>query len=546
MSLTDAQIAWLQVNRAMSGGGAAGTAPPASPPAAADPNKALPSTDTTMYFDKDSPALTPSATTALDAYAKTYLDSQSDRSVTIDGYASVDGEADHNRTLSDQRAQAVGAFLAKQGISTDKLVVANGHGATGDMNHLQQNRRVDIAPSLSATQPPASPPKPALPSPDFVPDIDFSKVVIVEAARLGKLDKDVTKQLLAAIGQAETAAGDMNRVGSSAGVDINKPDDAVAPLKQRAPRISKADKDKMDAKLRTINAQKDALNSILLQAKGKHNELVELLDQLRNQPGPSTLTTQDYEKAHDDAEHVYDGAIQASKFVLEVAEGPVGALLELAGADLLKDAVKGGNIDELVRDLKEQVDGMQTAMNDLIKVLRRVNVQKAKDIVGELRDINNRLDEAHGHYVDDIKDFDASVKEIIKKAGPKGSSDPDLTRLNGVYQAIATASKDVALATQMLAKTSELHPQLSYWGALMVPLGQLILDGNEPDGLVVGNMMVYQNRTQNAFYLPQGGLTNTIEELAAAVARVRQLENIDGDAIEKLRGAWMKALVSAM
>jgi outer membrane protein OmpA-like peptidoglycan-associated protein len=200
MSLTDAQIAWLQRNRAMTGGGAAPTAPPASPPAsppaAADPNKALPSTDTTMYFDKDSPALTPSAITALDAYAKTYLDSQSDRSVTIDGYASVDGEADHNRTLSDQRAQAVGAYLAKQRISTDKLVVANGHGATGDMNHLQQNRRVDILPSLSATQPPASPPKPALPSPDFVPDIDFSKVVIVEAARLGKLDKDVTKQLV--------------------------------------------------------------------------------------------------------------------------------------------------------------------------------------------------------------------------------------------------------------------------------------------------------------------------------------------------------------
>jgi hypothetical protein len=143
--------------------------------------------------------------------------------------------------------------------------------------------------------------------------------------------------------------------------------------------------------------------------------LVELLDQLRNQPGPFTLTTQDYEKAHDDTEHVYDGAIQASKFALEVAESPVGAL-------------------------KEQVDGMQAAMNDLIKVLRRVNVQKAKDIVGELRDINNRLDEAHG----------------------------------------------------------------------------------------------------------QGGLTNTIEELAAAVARVRQLENIDGDAIEKLRGAWMKALVNAM
>jgi outer membrane protein OmpA-like peptidoglycan-associated protein len=75
MSLTDAQIAWLQRNRAMTGGGAAPTAPPASPPAsppaAADPNKALPSTDTTMYFDKDSPALTPSAITALDAYAKT-------------------------------------------------------------------------------------------------------------------------------------------------------------------------------------------------------------------------------------------------------------------------------------------------------------------------------------------------------------------------------------------------------------------------------------------------------------------------------------------
>jgi hypothetical protein len=34
--------------------------------------------------------------------------------------------------------------------------------------------------------------------------------------------------------------------------------------------------------------------------------------------------------------------------------------------------------------------------------------------------------------------------------------------------------------------------------------------------------------------------------MALRSPRVRQLENIDGDAIEKLRGAWMKALVTAM
>jgi outer membrane protein OmpA-like peptidoglycan-associated protein len=550
MTLTDPQIAWLQRNKSMSGGGAVVTTPPASPPASPaasqDTTKALPSTDTTIYFDKDLVVLTPSAIQALDAYAKAYLDSNCDRTVTIDGYASVEGTADHNQKLSDNRARSVGAYLTKQKIPGDKLVIAKGHGATGDMSHLQVNRRVDIAPNLSATQSPAPPPKSKLPSPDFVPDIDFSKAVLVEAARVARLDKDVTKQLLAAIGQAETADGDMNRAGKSAGVDINKPDDAVAPLKQRGSRISKADKDKMDGKMRTINAQKDALNSILLQAKGKHNEFVELLDELRHHPAPSPLTTEDYEKAHDDAEHLYDGAIQASKFVLELADGPVGALLELAGTDLLKDGVKGGNIDELVGALKDQVDDMQMRMNALIKLLRRVNVQKAKDIIDELGDINKRLDEAHAHYVDDIKDFDAYVKDIIKNAGPKGGSNPDLARLNGVYQAISTASKDVALATQMLAKTSELHPQLSYWSALMVPLGQLILDGNQSGDLIAADLMVFQNKTQNAFYLPQGGLTNTIEELAAAVARVRQLEKIDGAAIEKLREAWMKALVNAM
>ena len=81
----------------------------------------------------------------------------------------VEGEADHNQKLSDQRTQAVCTYLADKGISTHKLVVAEGHGATGDLSHLQQNRRVDIAPSLSATQPPAALSKPALPSSITIP-----------------------------------------------------------------------------------------------------------------------------------------------------------------------------------------------------------------------------------------------------------------------------------------------------------------------------------------------------------------------------------------
>jgi outer membrane protein OmpA-like peptidoglycan-associated protein len=131
--------------------------PPSPGPSAPGPSDAQESTGAEIFFKKNSAELTASATKSLDAYAKAYVAAKSSEPVTVDGYASTEGEAKHNQKLSEQRAQAVADYLTKQGVPK---VTPKGHGATDSFGKadLQANRRATLKPP---------PPKPASTSPPF-------------------------------------------------------------------------------------------------------------------------------------------------------------------------------------------------------------------------------------------------------------------------------------------------------------------------------------------------------------------------------------------
>lgn len=83
----------------------------------------------------------------VDAYLRLVADAmlQVGGDFVINGYASVDGDADVNQRYSWLRAQVVGEALSLKGVSIDRLYV-KGHGETtvfGDM--AADNRRVTIA-----------------------------------------------------------------------------------------------------------------------------------------------------------------------------------------------------------------------------------------------------------------------------------------------------------------------------------------------------------------------------------------------------------------
>ena len=68
-------------------------------------------------------------------------------SFAVEGHTDAKGTANYNLRLSEQRAQAVKAFLAQQGVQ-DKRLSASGKGATQLANAAQpyapENRRVRI------------------------------------------------------------------------------------------------------------------------------------------------------------------------------------------------------------------------------------------------------------------------------------------------------------------------------------------------------------------------------------------------------------------
>jgi outer membrane protein OmpA-like peptidoglycan-associated protein len=129
-------------------GGAAGAASGAA--AATSAACATPdATATESFFDHDSAKLTPSDKTHLDAYAKAYLASKATDTITLEGFASVDGDKSRNDSLASDRANEVARYLATQGVPKGKLS-ASGKGPTDQFSksNLCLNRRVTIRPKI--------------------------------------------------------------------------------------------------------------------------------------------------------------------------------------------------------------------------------------------------------------------------------------------------------------------------------------------------------------------------------------------------------------
>ena len=158
--LSDAQRAWVQDFLGISSpiddaGGGSGAAP------GGGGERALAATGTDLFFDKDSPTLTKSDRDALERYAKAYLAANSTSPVTIDAWASKEGDEKHNKDLTNARAKAVAEYLASHHVPKDRLK-ATGHGPTDKFSKddLAQNRRATLAPP-----PPAAPSGAAQPAP---------------------------------------------------------------------------------------------------------------------------------------------------------------------------------------------------------------------------------------------------------------------------------------------------------------------------------------------------------------------------------------------
>jgi outer membrane protein OmpA-like peptidoglycan-associated protein len=101
-----------------------------------------------VLFDTGQATLKPGADLAINRLA-TYLSSNAQTKVLIEGHTDSRGSDDYNQGLSDRRAQAVATALASRGIPADQVQTA-GRGksfpvaSNATPEGRQQNRRVEI------------------------------------------------------------------------------------------------------------------------------------------------------------------------------------------------------------------------------------------------------------------------------------------------------------------------------------------------------------------------------------------------------------------
>jgi outer membrane protein OmpA-like peptidoglycan-associated protein len=101
-----------------------------------------------VLFDTGQATLKPGADLAINRLA-TFLSSNPQTKVLVEGHTDSRGSDDYNQGLSDRRAQAVATALASRGIAADQVQTA-GRGksfpvASNDTPEgRQQNRRVEI------------------------------------------------------------------------------------------------------------------------------------------------------------------------------------------------------------------------------------------------------------------------------------------------------------------------------------------------------------------------------------------------------------------
>ncbi|HEY3801133.1 MAG TPA: OmpA family protein [Kofleriaceae bacterium] len=129
-----------------------GTAPP-PPPAAPPPRVVVRDNQIQItekiQFDDDKATIKPESDSLLDEIVATFQKNPQIKKVEVDGFASSEGDANHNKKLSDDRAKSVMAYLSSHGVDKGRLA-AKGWGIEKPIadnsteDGREANRRVEF------------------------------------------------------------------------------------------------------------------------------------------------------------------------------------------------------------------------------------------------------------------------------------------------------------------------------------------------------------------------------------------------------------------
>ena len=125
-----------------------------------------------VFFASNSAELDDEARRQLSAYARCLAGAPDDQDVLLTSHTDASGTEDYNQTLSEQRAEAVAAFLQSRGVAEDRIEIR----ALGDQGVIEGvpglwplQRRVTLAPpgtptGVTSSVPQRVPPGTAVPA----------------------------------------------------------------------------------------------------------------------------------------------------------------------------------------------------------------------------------------------------------------------------------------------------------------------------------------------------------------------------------------------
>ena len=183
-------------------------------------------------------------------------------------------------------------------------------------------------------------------------------------------------------------------------------------------------------------------------------------------------------------EHVWDFINSVSQIV-----DVVGAIHLVAGADLIKDAIKQDKTDQQIAAINDQLDTQRDTINGLIAAVAsraRDDMENAfedyRKKIDELKESIKKTQEAIASYGKDLTTFATPAAAKGKAPGKPAAVNPDVEKAMQTYKAVleaATASKAArsALNTKSLGPTA-----YKAWADKMIPLGKPITDDAQTGG----------------------------------------------------------------
>jgi len=351
-----------------------------------------------------------------------------------------------------------------------------------------------------------------------------------ERLRLGMIDVDLSQlrtdlastspHVWAAIRAEKT----MKDVASRAGLDLDKPEAALACMKNKL-----NDQDKINLKNGSIGLEQErvAVVNILHQMQITVDQLQSARESLRPEKLPAKFfddLDKDLRDAGTTVEHIWDffNGISA-------ATDWMSLIHSVAGSDEVKDHIK--SLGDEVANLNDKLAQVGETLNNLIAALDEQNAQAISNHIVALQRERDDWDKAIAVYVKELN----SYRQLFSKLSAKAGCPPGVSQ---TYMAVVAAGQLSQNArSALITKTLEPNKYQEQVKQL-VPPGALIWNAPAGDKSVVNSYLVYEKSGKQYRYLET---IASLKKLLQQLLRVKQVYDA-ASLMDKRFNKWNDAL----